>query len=362
MRYSIDDIPRRPEWNEPGYKDVIRSQFQFRESLPLPVVTYTHDYGTWLTFQASEDAQPHICGCHRNACATFLRLNAKSGTYHRLKDSSLVDHFLSRSNCSFNKLAASSIEELMALPIFKDGLCHICNRRVPSIRWSNLDEHSFALQHFGWYFRVAQYAAGVEPHGGFEFDFLDPELKALAVLDPRSTRRKIGEFTSKYGLGWGALDRPAGIFGNLYPGAEEMRQLQQELNLQEKKMSRLVEKRFRQSLGFPEHGKTGGSEIILYWIVKALFQPRDVLRRARLPFLGGMELDIFIPSLNFAIEYQGEQHFRAFKHFGGAKQFKAVRQRDAKKITLCKESGVDLRFVTFADKLTEDEIAKKLAD
>lgn len=362
MRASLISIPQRPEWKAPAYKDVVRDRFQFRESLPLPLVTYPHASGIWIAFQESEGAQPYLCSCHRDACIAFLRLNEQTQTHHLARDSSLVDHFLPREVVRSNTLRAATLSEFEALPLFQDRLCHLCRRRVPTVRWTNVDEQSLFLQHFGWYFHVALYTAGLSRFGYFFPEMLDSELRALVEIDPVSTRRRLREFQSLHNLGWGSLDRTPSLFDDRYPGMADMRHLQHTLNEQTNRMQLFVEERLRRSIGFPPHSKTGGSELILFWIVSALFQPTEVLRHARPPFLEGLELDIFVPSLRLAVEYQGEQHYVPFSHLGGARNFRQVQQRDTKKAAFCKKHGIDLRFFTIADKLTEDYVANKLSD
>jgi hypothetical protein len=362
MRAPISPIPQRPEWTAPAYKDVLRDSFQFRESLPLPLVTYPHDYGAWIAFQESEETQPYLCSCHRDACIGFLRLNEEIQSHRLGRENSLVDYFLPREVVRSNTLRAGTLVEFKALPLFRDHLCHLCNRRIPPVRWTNADEQSLFLQHFGWYFHVALYAAGLSPDGDFSTAILDSDLRELVQVDPAATRRQLGEFQALYNLGWSALDGAASQFDEFYPGIADMRCLQLTLNEQTKQMQRFVEERLRRSLSFPPHGKTEGSELILFWIVSALFYPTEVLHHARPSFLDGLELDIFVPSLQLAIEYQGEQHYQPFPHLGGIRHLLQVQQRDTKKAALCKTHGIDLRFFTIVDKLTEDYVADRLSD
>ena len=381
MRASKTPIPQRPHWKQSGYKDIVRDIFQFRESLPLPIVTYPHDYGTWIVFQERIDTQPYLCSCHRDGCIGFLRLTEERQTYRLPRNDSLVNHFLPGDLGRANTLRAMTLNEFETIPLFRDRLCHLCNRRVPPVRWTNADEQSIFLQHFGWYHRVACYAAGLSPCGGFSMAMLDTELRELVEVDPTPTRQRLAELFELQSRN--GLDGKARLF-ELYRSIEagipipppaleetreshfsaigEMRRLQNTLNGQTVRMKRLVEERLRRSLGFPAHGKTGGSELILFWIVSALFSDTEISHHAHPSFLGGLELDIFIPSLQLAIEYQGEQHYEPFSHLGGARHLRQVRQRDAKKVALCKAHGIDLRFFTVADKLTENHVANRLSD
>jgi allophanate hydrolase subunit 1 len=56
-----------------------------------------------------------------------------------------------------------------------------------------------------------------------------------------------------------------------------------------------------------------------------------------------MELDIFIPSLSLAIEYQGMQHYRASYRGDFQRQLK----RDEEKQQQCKENGITLIIIPY---------------
>lgn len=75
-----------------------------------------------------------------------------------------------------------------------------------------------------------------------------------------------------------------------------------------------------------------------------------------------MELDLYVPSVRLAIEYQGEQHYEPFEHLGGVRSFRQVLKRDARKAALCKANSVHLEHITVADKLTEAFIASRLSE
>jgi hypothetical protein len=55
-----------------------------------------------------------------------------------------------------------------------------------------------------------------------------------------------------------------------------------------------------------------------------------------------MELDIWIPSIKVAVEYQGEQHFFPVRGWGGKKAFAEIQQRDAEKRKRCKQLSICL--------------------
>jgi hypothetical protein len=60
---------------------------------------------------------------------------------------------------------------------------------------------------------------------------------------------------------------------------------------------------------------------------------------------GRQHLDIFVPAVNAAIEYQGEQHDRPVEFFGGAEAHALTAERDQRKAALCITHGVRLIYV-----------------
>ena len=69
----------------------------------------------------------------------------------------------------------------------------------------------------------------------------------------------------------------------------------------------------------------------------------DALYQYRPEWLGRQSLDIYIPSIKTAIEYQGIQHYRPVDFFGGEAALEQRRELDRQKQMLCCENGV--RFI-----------------
>lgn len=125
--------------------------------------------------------------------------------------------------------------------------------------------------------------------------------------------------------------------------------------------ARDAENKVRDILGVPRIGEGWISETQLFNLVRMLFTDYEILREARTDWLGNQRLDIFIPNLSLAIEYQGEQHFKPVERFGGQAAFQEGQQRDKRKRQLCKENGVDLVYFTHAENLSVEWVEKKLS-
>lgn len=87
------------------------------------------------------------------------------------------------------------------------------------------------------------------------------------------------------------------------------------------------------------------SERNLYNLIKERFPDAEFQKTFN--WLGSQSLDIFIPSKNIAIEYQGEQHFRSVEAFGGKAAYRKQVANDKKKKSACRKHGITLLYFTF---------------
>ena len=81
-------------------------------------------------------------------------------------------------------------------------------------------------------------------------------------------------------------------------------------------------------------------ELSLFHAVREKYP--DTLYQYRPEWLGRQSLDLYIPSLRTAIEYQGIQHYAAVDFFGGEEALSQRQELDRIKRLLCEENGVRL--------------------
>jgi hypothetical protein len=62
--------------------------------------------------------------------------------------------------------------------------------------------------------------------------------------------------------------------------------------------------------------------------------------------LGRKSIDIYFPGRKIGIEYQGGQHFRPVKYFGGYNKFLEIAKRDKEKYDECTNNGIKLFYYT----------------
>ena len=77
-----------------------------------------------------------------------------------------------------------------------------------------------------------------------------------------------------------------------------------------------------------------------------------------------LEIDIFVPSVKLAIEYDGRQHFEPVHYFGGQAAFDGIIKRDALKNRLVEESSIINKLIRFGykEKITKEYVMQKLLD
>ena len=67
--------------------------------------------------------------------------------------------------------------------------------------------------------------------------------------------------------------------------------------------------------------------------------------KRQLPF------DFYLPHLNICIEYDGEQHFREIKKYGGKKGLETRQKNDEIKTTFCKENNIKLIRIKYDENI-----------
>jgi hypothetical protein len=203
-------------------------------------------------------------------------------------------------------------------------------------------------QAYGWYVsqtRLRFGAAGVR----FLADVYPPEIQELL-----QRLSKINEASNRLAQegAWKAT-APSEKQTEL----EQLRKAQSSLG---RRISNLFENETRREFEVRGVGEAWVSESILYQIVARQFPESECRRHFRPPWLGGLELDAFIPEENMAFEHQGQQHFYPVERRGGRKALEALQIRDARKAQLCLQRGVLLIAFGFTEPLTEEHVRERI--
>lgn len=224
---------------------------------------------------------------------------------------------------------------------FKDKICHECNRQTPSYRYCHEMYGGVFKQTYGWYINKQAYEFGVHPINNTVISDLCPqEILDLLVMNPNVFPEYRQQLAKK-------------DFNKAY-------ELNKRFNQQERRVWRVIENEVRQKFGHKKVGEAWTSETILYYLVRSLLPGRIILRHHRPDFLEGLELDIYIPELKIGIEYQGIQHYKPVRHWGGNKALKKCKERDYRKREICKRHNIKLIYFTYDEDLSEKIVLDRL--
>jgi hypothetical protein len=113
----------------------------------------------------------------------------------------------------------------------------------------------------------------------------------------------------------------------------------------------------------------GKSQKILYGIIADIFPQNVVLYNykgfawLKTSKFGKQELDIYVPELKLAIEYDGEQHFKPMRYGGKVEMLEKIKKRDRVKNGRIKKHPEDVVYfvrIKYTEDLTKDLVVSKL--
>ena len=95
-------------------------------------------------------------------------------------------------------------------------------------------------------------------------------------------------------------------------------------------------------------------------LIQQIYPEQELIMHYRPKWLNGLELDVFLPNLDLAFEYQGQQHFYAIKAWGGEKALDDVKKRDKIKKDICIKSNITLIEIDYTEPLEQEYIKQKI--
>lgn len=337
-----------------------------REDLPLPVVHYPNHYGTFFAFSRDEESPPVLCSCSKGAVENAIRFQRLSRERYGdpRREAPLGSWYFPN---TFADMSLAQPGDPMEWLQFEDRLCHRCNMVTPTLRYCHEMYGGEFKQHYGWYINQAYLRFGIEP---LSLDYLPdvcpPELQRevdrvrkarSAFLAEQQRLLAIGEGPRRPDIGPGEVTYWSNV---KVEEAKEMVRLRRAAARTERAFRNKIENIARQEFGFRGVGEGWVSETLLYHVVCRLLEGHLILRHHRPDWLEGLELDIFVPDLALAIEYQGQQHFHPVEAWGGKAGLLGLQARDARKRELCRANSVALVEVDYTEPLTEEHIRGRL--
>lgn len=335
-----------------------------QEALPLPFVHYPPSCGTFLGFSETENGVLCFCSCAEDPLRNLLRLLAlqkPSRNANPPRTSPLRPYVPDR----IAQAALSHRDNPLQDVTFRPGLCHRCNCTAPALRWCHEMYGGPFEQHYGWYIKQTYLRFGIDAMRMVFLDDICPIEYQATIKEVKQVRDALQEERTRlYVLEHSPprvdIHREEKLYRHnvRMSEAKTMIALKKQYTSLRTALLGSIDSITRQEFGMDKWV----SETVLYQIVCRIVHPDCVLRHFRPEWLGGLELDIYIPDRRFAIEYQGQQHFHPIEVWGGDEGLEALQARDAKKAKACKQHGVCLITFDYKESLTEDYVRKVLVE
>lgn len=338
------------------------------EGLPYPIVHYPNHYGAFFAFSESEGAEAYLCYCSRSAFENLIELNRNFCSLRNSNPlrSTVVDSFNAPDVLAEISLEADGDVSPQNFR-FKPKLCHRCNLTPPKQRFCHKMYGGQFKQRFGWYIQQAYLRLGISTTSlDYLEDICPSEYKELiheiekAQIKYQEEHARINEILYGPDREDIASDEVTYWHNVRKEEAEPLLKLRKEHQKLRTKLKNNVENIVRQEFGFKKVGEGWVSETLMYQIIACIFPDLEIIRHHMPYWLEGLELDIYIPSLQLGIEYQGQQHYKPISIWGGKVALLALQERDERKRKLCKALEITLMEVDFTEPLTSEHIRNRL--
>jgi len=120
------------------------------------------------------------------------------------------------------------------------------------------------------------------------------------------------------------------------------------------KVMRELENQIRELNGFHKIGDGNASETLLTKLVAESYSSLE--REKVFSWLGLQRLDMYIPELRVALEYNGEQHYESIDLFGGVVKLEKQKKMDALKTQLCFSNGIIFVEWPYWEKIEREKV------
>ena len=313
-------------------------------------------------------------------------------------------HDGSRFYCECMKDTVNNIRALKGdvIPIleFKKNICHKCNKIKPEKQYLHPMYGTIFIQYYGWYIKQNFYKLGIDydeysnylsdvvPSDLMEhlefykdknnlinqyqidlnkciekfsicekniIDYVDKNYTNIDVSGPYSWLMK-DKIIYSYCTGELSADPDCPdmkLIKELYEKKNELSNIINKLisDRDRNEIYRYVENYTRKEFDYPLVHEKWASETELYNIVSKLYPNKEIKKHYRPEWMEGLELDIFIPSMNLAFEYQGIQHYEPIKHWGGEEKLIIQQEHDVRKVNICNKLGIKLIIIKYTEEL-----------
>lgn len=338
---------------------IANSQSVFEKGMPFQIVHYPNQYGAFICYSESYDAEVYFCSCNTDMLEKAVLMDHELKAY--LPNPIILSNVAPVALRSAIKYNNGKLEHLNVM----DGLCHRCNLSTPTVRYKHEMYGGLFSQYYGWYIKQQKIRLGVSPDTARYLGSVCPENVQIMIEDLVASRDKLAEYSRMLESAIRRYQMEGDVYYEAWsPNKEEIERMYRLQNSNHSKLIRRIDNYFenivRQEFGMKKIGESWVGETIMHGIIKCIYPTSNILRHYRPEWLGGLELDVFVVEGNIGFEYQGQQHYKSIKVWGGEVALKELQIRDARKRKLCREHNVRLIEISYSEPLTMEHLLSKI--
>ena len=105
--------------------------------------------------------------------------------------------------------------------------------------------------------------------------------------------------------------------------------------------------------GCPKCKESKGEKVIREYLIKNKINFNGQHKFKDCKYINGLPFDFYLPELNLCIEFNGEQHYKSIKYWGGEKSFILVQKRDKIKMEYCQNNNIPLITIKYDENIIE---------
>lgn len=314
------------------------SGVKYEEGLPLPYVKY--EYGNWIIEFGDGKGNFKVCECFRESIRNHIEFEEKEHEKYHGKGS-WSEYFRNGMLGDYNM---NYYRRYLEGYSFESNLCHRCNSKTPSVQYGNVYSGKFEKS-FGWYIQRRKWERNFDEDERNEYD---------------NNQIRFHELSNKrYRLVQKHSDLGGGLPDDIFKLTKE---IEKECGELFRKNKNYVENLVRGEFGYKPIGEMWVNETILYKLVKEMFPKSEVIHHYRGSELEGLEIDVYIKDKKIGFEYNGLQHYKPIKHFGGKESLKKTKERDKRKLELCESLGIELHVIKYDETISKNLIKSRLSN
>lgn len=372
-----------------GKKDIIFKE----ENLPFP---YVHSGINYFAFSKSKSSKPYVCSCQRESISNSIELYLKYYLYNGVP-TNIMDSIIGFLNLpakiqiEFNGFSVYETQAILNRISFKDKVCHLCNNITPTTPHSICIYESKLNQQYGHYINSLFYTYGISNHlpdfYGIYFlpDKMPEDFKRILIPSKEEIFVDIINYSELSTYIQNKVKKTLNLLWNLSSEERDTILYNRNLNKDKRLISYKLKEEYNldsEVIGYIQNSihkrflsvkkiivdevkqsfklRRWVNESVLANVVQELFKEYTIYRNYRPSILEGLELDIYIQELKLGIEYQGIQHVKSIKHWGGEEDLKIRKEHDKRKAELCKMNGIELIYFWYDENINKELVLSKL--